>query len=317
MTDIILMLDIILFSIKMKQRTVADVVKFSGVGCHLGIVSEVKIKPSFDGSGIKFKRTDVGEIIEAHYKNVSDTHFCTVISNKNGTTVSTIEHLMSALRALDIDNAIIEVNAPELPIFDGSAAEYFYKLKECGVEHLRNPKRYVKVLRSVSVESGDKKITLHPSESFSISATIDFDHPAIGMQTMDYNLDTFSYFKDIASARTFALMSDVEKLRKIGLAKGASLQTGIGLSENGILNEEGLRFTDEFIRHKILDCIGDCALGGNILGHVEAYKMGHHLNNLILHELFSDAANYEITFAKQQRKAQHTAGAVGRLAGAF
>lgn len=302
---------------EMKQKTVADVVEFSGIGCHLGIVSKVRVKPSFDGSGIRFKRTDADEVIEANYRNVSDTHFCTVISNKNGASVSTIEHLMSAFRALGIDSAIIEVNAPELPIFDGSAAEYFHKLRECGVEELRIPKHYVRVLRRVSVELGDKKIALSPSNNFSVSATIDFDHPTIGVQSMNYDLEPFSYFNDIAPARTFALMSDVEKLRAKGFAKGASLETGIGLSNDGVLNEEGLRFCDEFVRHKILDCIGDCALGGNILGHVESYKMGHQLNNLILHELFSDSANYEIISQKEYREVHHTVGSVGKLAGAF
>lgn len=279
---------------QIKQKTLADVVQFSGVGAHSGVNATVKVAPACAGTGIVFIRSDLDEIIKGNYKNVSDTRMCTVITNKNGASVSTIEHIMSALSVFGIDNAIVYVNGPELPILDGSALEYSRKFRECGLKTLDANKRYIKVSRETSVEIEGKRISIAPASKLSIDATIDFAHPKIGLQRLQYTVDETSYINNIAPARTFAFERDLKQLQAIGLAKGAKLEHGIGLSEDGVLNAEGLRFSDEFVRHKILDVIGDLALGGNLLCRVTGYKMGHALNNAILHSLFSDSTNYEI-----------------------
>lgn len=278
----------------MYQKTVASSVNFSGIGGHSGVNINLSIKPACSGNGIVFHRTDLDERIIASYKNVSDTRLCTVISNNGGASVSTIEHLMSALYAFGIDNAIIEVDGPELPILDGSALEYTKKFKECGVKNLGAAKRYIKVLKKVCVEVDGKRLSITPASHFCASVEINFAHPIIGNQKFEYDSKHNTY-DCIASARTFCFKKDLEQLQAIGLAKGASLEHGIGLSDDGILNKGGLRFQNEFVRHKILDLIGDLALGGNIIGRVDGFKIGHTINNTILHKLFSDTENYTIT----------------------
>lgn len=278
----------------MSEQTLEHSIEFSGIGGHSGLPVNVTVKPADVGTGIVFIRTDIGECIVASYKNVSDTRLCTVITNSNGASVSTIEHLMSAFGAFGIDNAIVEVDGAELPILDGSSIEYAKEFVKCGIRKLEAPKRYIKVLREVSVTAEDRKLIIKPSSHFSVTAAIEFDNPVIGSQKLSYTLKTLSYVEEIASARTFAFMKDLQYLQSIGLAKGASLEHGIGVSDEGVVNAEGLRFKDEFVRHKILDIIGDFALGGNIICHVEGYKMGHALNNAILHELFSNTMNYEV-----------------------
>lgn len=274
------------------QKSLKNPIYFKGIGAHSGMQVELEVLPAEADHGIKFHRTDLDQYIEADFRNVTDTSLCTIISNENGSTVATIEHLMSALYGFGIDNALIKVSGQEMPILDGSAKVYSDAIKEVGVIDLDSQKQFIKVLKEVSIHVDDKWISLSPSECFSVEATIDFAHPMIKKQSYRYN-GVNNYAQDIADSRTFGFVKDVEQLRNMGLAKGSSVENAIALTDDGIMNDS-LRHPDEFIRHKILDCMGDLYLAGNIIAAVSGYKIGHKMNNLILHELFKDPANYEI-----------------------
>lgn len=280
------------------QKTIARSVTWEGVGVHSGKITKLTAIPAPENHGIIFKRIDVATskaLIPALYDRVVDTKLCTVLANSHGHKVSTVEHLMAAIAALGITNLLLEVDGEELPILDGSSEPFISKLLEAGVELQATPCKVLKILKTVRYQLGDKSITLSPAEEFSIDLTIAFDSKAIGRQTLNYSLDQSSFIEHIAGARTFGFKHEVDYLKSLGLAKGASLENAIGVDGDTVMNHGGLRYEDEFVRHKLLDCIGDLALCGyKIEGRIKAFKAGHELNNLLLRELFKDSSNYRI-----------------------
>lgn len=276
------------------QQTLQQSVTISGVGLHTGEQIVMSLKPANAGEGITFIRTDVtaqDNVIPAMWDHVVDTRLCTVVANEDGISVGTIEHLMAALRGCNIDNVIIEVSGPELPVMDGSSAPFVAMIEEAGVIAQAAPRRAIRILKEVSIEIDGKRATLRPSDSATFTGAIDFDHPEIGQQDMQIQLVNGNFKHDIAQARTFGFLHEVAYMRSQGLALGGSLENAIVLDEKKVMNEEGLRFDNEFIRHKLLDAIGDLYLaGGQIIGEYESEKPGHMINNEILKALFADSS---------------------------
>ena len=259
------------------QRTLRRQVACAGIGLHSGHKVTLTLKPAPADSGIRFRRTDLGIEIPASVAHVSGTNHATVLSS-NGATVETVEHLLAAISAMGLDNVVVELDHREVPVMDGSSAPFVYLIQEAGLRRLTTPRRYLKVLRPITVSRGDKLISLYPSDYFKVTYSISFDHPLLRHQshTMQVNEDTF--VDDIAPARTFGFLHEVELLRQQGLAQGGSLENAIVLSETGVLNNP-LRYEDEFVRHKILDAIGDLSLVGYpIIGHLVAHRAGHALH---------------------------------------
>ena len=280
------------------QHTLKLPISCTSVGIHSGKNIKMRILPAAENSGIVFIRTDLNEnnVISATYDNVVDTMMCTVIANQHGAKVAVIEHLMSALWGCGIDNAIIEVDGAEVPAMDGSAAPFVALIKKSGVITQNQPRKFVEILQPIKIEHQDKSIELLPNENFEVDFHIDFEHPNIGSQTFIFNEEQNLYSHDISRARTFGFIEDIQKLQSMGLARGASLENAVGLSrEGGILNLEGLRLEREFVKHKILDCIGDLYLAGaRIKGKIVALKAGHMMNNLILRKLFAEKEAYRL-----------------------
>lgn len=278
------------------QKTIAKAITMSGVGLHSGLDITMTLKPAPVFSGINFIRTDITEgdkVIPALWDHVVDTRLCTVIGNVNGATVGTIEHVMSALRGCGIDNVTIEIDGPEVPVMDGSAMPFVEAIEDVGTDEQEAPRRALKVLREVTVEHEGKRVTLSPSEDCVFAGEIEFNRGGIGNQVFETKLMNGNFRHDIAQARTFGFLNEVEYLRTQGLALGGSMENAIVLDNEGVLNPEGLRFGDEFIRHKLLDAIGDLYLAGAaILGRYDGLKAGHAINNAILHELFSSKENW-------------------------
>lgn len=274
------------------QHTLKSEIVIEGIGLHSGAMVHMRLVPAAPDHGIVFKRTDIegqDNIIPARWDHVVDTRLCTVIGNQAGATVGTIEHLMSALRGCGIDNLLVEIDAPEVPVLDGSSALFVQKIEETGSEVQALPRRAIKVLKEITVTDGDKQVTLSPSVGASFAGQIDYDHPDIGSQRYEMQLVNGNYKHDLAECRTFGFLKDVEAMRAAGLALGGSLENAIVLDDDGVLNPEGLRHEDEFIRHKLLDAIGDLYLaGGPILGAYEGLRGGHGLNNAVLRALFAD-----------------------------
>lgn len=260
------------------QQTIRRSVSCSGIGLHSGQKVTMSLKPARAGRGIRFRRADLGGIeIPATVDNVDRLHYATALSRDTG-TVETVEHLLAALVSLGVDNVIVELNQPEVPIMDGSAASFVYLVHEAGLKRLTRPRSYLKVLRPVSVTQGEKSIALYPSEHFKVTYSISFDHPLLRHMTHTLRVTQESFVDEIAPARTFGFLKEVEMLRKKGLALGGSLDNAVVLGETGILNN-ALRFDDEFVRHKILDAIGDLALlGSPVIGHLVAHRGGHELH---------------------------------------
>lgn len=279
------------------QKTLQNTMSLTGTGLHSGQDITLTLKPAAANTGIVFVRTDLPEgqnTIPALWSNVVDTKLCTVVANQTGASVGTIEHLMSALCACGIDNIILELDGGEVPIMDGSATPFIKVIEAAGIELLDTPSRAIRVLKEVSVEKDGKRVTLSPSEIPTYSGEITFDHPEIGNQDFSVQLLNGNFAHEIAGARTFGFLHEVEYLRKMGLARGGSLKNAIVLDTDTILNEEGLRFEDEFIRHKLLDAIGDLYLAGApIQGAYNGIKAGHEMNNAILHALFADDSAWE------------------------
>lgn len=273
------------------QQTLKSSVQCVGVGLHSGADVTMVINPAGADHGIVFVRTDVtngDNRIPARWDHVVDTRMCTVVANKNGASVGTIEHLMAALRGCGVDNALIELNGPEIPVMDGSSAPFVALIDSVGTKAQESPRRAIRVLKEVEVRDGDKVVRLRPSNGAVFGGAIDFNHPSIGHQTYQTRLVNGNFRHDIADARTFGFVQEVEALRAAGLARGGSLDNAIVLNDAGVMNDGGLRFVDEFIRHKLLDAIGDLYLaGGPIIGEYDGFKAGHALNNQILHVLFS------------------------------
>jgi UDP-3-O-[3-hydroxymyristoyl] N-acetylglucosamine deacetylase len=285
------------------QNTVSEVVTIEGVGLHSGSSVKLEVKPAEADRGLVFIRSDLKEnnVILGSYKNVTDTKMCTLISNEHGAKVGTIEHLMAALWALKIDNAIIDVNAAEIPVLDGSSKIFMDAINKVGIKSLDKPRKYLAVKKEVTYQSGDKLIKLSPSKHFEVNTQVEFAHPAIGKQSANFNLTEADFYKEISFARTFGFIKEVEYLKSIGLAKGASLENAIGFDEDGVVNPEGLRAQNEIARHKILDCIGDLYLCGHrLVAKIEIVKAGHELHNKVLHELFKEKSQFIIFEAGSQ-----------------
>jgi len=276
----------------MKQRTIQKKVEVVGIGLHKGVPVRLKLEPLEENSGIVFYRSDKGVTIPLKPENVVDTKMATVIG-KDGVVVSTIEHLMSAVYSFGIDNLRIIVDNDEVPILDGSAISFVMMLKEAGIKELSEPKKFIRITKEVEIKEKEKYAKLSPSKDISFDFEINFNHPLIGNQKYHFEFSTQNYIEEISRARTFGFLKEVQYLRSIGLALGGSLENAIVLDDKGILNDE-LRFSDEFVRHKILDAIGDMSLmGANFIGNYEAFASGHHLNHLLTLKVFEEDA-YEI-----------------------
>jgi UDP-3-O-[3-hydroxymyristoyl] N-acetylglucosamine deacetylase len=291
-----------------KQRTLKNAIQATGVGLHTGEKVYMTLHPSAPDTGVVFRRTDLNPIVEipAKAKNVGDTTLSTTLV-KDDVRVSTIEHLMSALAGMGIDNVIVDVSAPEIPIMDGSAAPFVFLLQSAGIKEQDAPKKFVRIKRPVTVKQEGKEATFKPFNGFKINFAIDFDHPVFDSQTLNASIDfsSTSFVKEISRARTFGFMHEFEYLRAKGLARGGSLNNAIVVDESQIVNEDGLRFEDEFVKHKILDAIGDLYLMGNsIIGEFDAHKSGHGLNNASVLALIADEDAWEmVTFVENANEA--------------
>ena len=284
-----------------KQRTLKNTIRATGVGLHTGNKVYLTLRPAEPNTGIRFRRVDLDNpvTIRATPSNVGETVLSTTLVDGD-IKISTVEHLLSALAGLGIDNAIIDVSAAEVPIMDGSAGPFVFLLQSAGVEEQDCPKQYIRIKHTVRVEDGDKWAAFEPFDGFKVTFTIDFEHPAfekhVKTATMDFSSTTF--VKEVSRARTFGFMKDIEMLRKNNLALGGSLDNAIVVDESKVLNEDGLRYADEFVKHKILDAIGDLyLLGHSLIGQFTGYKSGHGLNNKLLRSLLADTDAWEkITF---------------------
>lgn len=278
----------------MRQTTIAKKVHNVGIGLHKGEPIRLTLEPLEAGSGIVFYRSDLSISFKAEPKNVINTQMATVVGNEKG-YISTIEHLMSAINAYGIDNIRIIVDANEIPVMDGSSASFCMLLDEAGVRELDANKKALIIKRAVEVREGDKLVRLSPSKSPKFDYTIKFSHPLIGTQHHVFEFSKKAYLKEISRARTFGFLKDVQALRSMGLALGGSLENAVVIDENKILNPEGLRFENEFVRHKILDAIGDLALvGAPILGDYTAFAGSHDLNHKLTLAVLADAKNFEL-----------------------
>ena len=282
---------------KMKhhQQTINTPVSCSGVGVHSGKTVSLSIKPAPVNHGIRFVRRDLPGHpgVAAHFNNVVDTSLATVIGAE-GCIVSTVEHLMAGFTGMSIDNAIVEVDAYELPIMDGSAGPFTQLIKSAGTLRQEGSKCYFKVSKPISLSENGKSVTVYPADEFRITCTIAYDHPLIGTQTYDFVINRESFEQEICTARTFGFLHEVEMMKRYGLARGGSLDNAVVIDGNHVLNEGGLRYPDEFVRHKVLDCIGDFSLiGMPIMGHVVASKSGHAFNHAFLEKFFKEKGSWE------------------------
>jgi len=278
-----------------KQRTLKSTINCSGVALHSGDKISMTLLPAEPGSGIVFRRTDIaggGAEIKAVFENVVDTNMCTTLGNSDGVTIATVEHLMAALSGSGIDNALIEVNGPEVPVMDGSAAPFVFLVECAGVVEQDAPRRYIRILKTITVDDGTKSAALFPTDAaggLTAGFEIDFESPAVSRQSISVGVNDGSFKKELSRARTFGFLHEVEALREAGLAKGGSLDNAVVVSGEKILNEDGLRYDDEFVRHKVLDAVGDLYLaGGGVLGRFHGVCSGHAANNRLLHALFAD-----------------------------
>lgn len=296
-----------------RQRTVKQSVSATGIGLHSGAKVQVVFHPAPANTGIIYTRTDLDPkvVMKCDAESVRDTQLCTALVNQQGVRISTVEHLTAALSALGIDNLFVEVNAPELPVMDGSAQPFIYLFESVGLQELDAPKQYLQVTRKVRVEDGDKWAELNPcAEGFTLDLTIDFKHPAMDKESQHFvfNFTGRGFADEISRARTFCFMRDVEYMHAHNLALGGSLENAIVLDDYRVVNPDGLRYPNEFVKHKMLDAIGDLYMDGHsILGAFKAYKTGHALNNKLLRALLSDAKNYELVSFAAPQEQEHTA----------
>ncbi len=284
-----------------RQRTLRNAIKATGVGLHTGDKVYLTLNPAPVDTGIVFRRVDLNPVVEipARAENVGDTMLSTSL-HANGQKVSTVEHLLAAMAVLGIDNAYIDVSAPEVPIMDGSAGPFVFLIQSAGIEEQNAAKKFIRIKRKVTVEDDDKVASFLPFDGFKVSFTIDFDHPVFRDRTAHADIDfsSTSFVKEISRARTFGFMHEIEYLRSKGLARGGSVDNAIVVDDYRILNQDGLRYDDEFVRHKVLDAIGDLYLLGNsLIGEFRAYKSGHALNNASLRALIAQPDAWEtVTF---------------------
>jgi len=281
-----------------KQRTLKTQVKTTGVGLHSGAKVEMTLRPAAAGTGILFRRVDLDPPVDIPvdpYK-VTDTRLCSALTAGDA-KVATVEHLMSALAGLGIDNIVVDLTGPEIPILDGSAAPFVFLLQSAGIEELNAPKQFIRITQPIEVKDGDKWVRLSPYDGFRVDFTIDFDHPVFDQsgQVVSVDFADTSYIKEVARARTFGFMHEVEMLRNNNLALGGSLDNAIVMDEYRVLNADGLRYDDEFVKHKVLDAIGDFyMIGKPIIGRLEAHKSGHALNNRLLRALMETRPAWEM-----------------------
>jgi UDP-3-O-[3-hydroxymyristoyl] N-acetylglucosamine deacetylase len=285
------------------QRTVAKRVTATGIGLHSGRPVTVTLAPAPADAGIAFVRMDLAVEIAARNENVLDTTLSTTVGIGNA-RVSTVEHVMAALHGMGIDNCRVEVDGPELPILDGSAAPFVGMIKEAGIQVQRAGRRFVVIDRPVEVRDGDKLARFEPAAAFSISFTADFNHPLVTNQSLEITLNERTFEREIARARTFCVRRDIEKMQSMGLAKGGSLENAIVIDDFSILNPEGLRFSDEFARHKVLDAIGDLALFGMpVIGALTAVKSGHAMNQALVKKVLADPSCHRIVRVSEAAEA--------------
>lgn len=290
-----------------KQRTLKNSIKATGVGLHSGEKVYLTLSPAPVNTGIIFRRTDLDDPVEipARAENVGDTTLSTTLI-KDGVRISTVEHLLSAMAGMGIDNAYIDLSASEVPIMDGSAGPFVFLLQSAGIVEQSAAKRFIRIKRSITLEEGDKWVKLEPYEGFKVSFNIDFKHPAIQgrSQSSEMDFSSTSFVREVSRARTFGFMNQIEQLRANNLALGGSLNNAIVMDEYRILNEDGLRYEDEFVKHKILDAIGDLyLLGSSLIGAFSGHKAGHALNNKILRELLADKSAWEEVIFEDEKLA--------------
>lgn len=284
--------------IMIKQRTLKNVIRATGVGLHTGEKIYLTLRPAPADSGIVFRRVDLEQPVEVRAcpENVTDTRLSTTLES-NGVKISTVEHLMSAFAGLGIDNAFVDLTAPEVPIMDGSAGPFVFLIQSAGVQEQQAPKKFMRIKKKVEIAENDKWVCFEPLEGFKVSFAIDFDHPIFrsSSQVASVDFSTTSFVKEISRARTFGFMRHLEALRADGLARGGGLDNAIVMDDFRILNEDGLRYEDEFVKHKILDAIGDLYLLGHpLIGAFSARKSGHALNNRLLRSLIADQEAWEL-----------------------
>jgi UDP-3-O-[3-hydroxymyristoyl] N-acetylglucosamine deacetylase len=274
------------------QRTLKRSVNCDGIGLHSGVSVRLLLKPAASETGVVFKRTDVEvgkSIIQARWNHVIDTRLCTVIANKYGIRIGTVEHLMAALAGCGVDNVIVEVSGPEVPVMDGSSGPFVALIESAGVIDQDQPRRVIRVLKTVVVEDSGAQVSLSPASSLSLDFQVHFEGTAVSKQSLQVGMKNGSFCKELAHARTFGFLNEVKALQAAGLGKGGSLGNAIVVDGLKILNKDGLRFEDEFVRHKMLDAVGDLYLaGGVIIGKFTGNRSGHTLNNALLHALFDD-----------------------------
>ena len=289
-----------------KQKTIKKEVSFKGIALHSGCLTKIKILPADCNTGVIFIRKDKkkNNIIPANWSNVTNTKLCTKISNKSGLTVSTIEHLMSAISALHIDNLKIEISGQEVPILDGSSKIFFEKISNVGIKKQEKNKKFIKILKKIEVKNKLSYASIEPSKNnFNISYKIDYEHPLIKKEEYKTTLNHNNYKNNIAPARTFGFINEYKKLKKNGFAKGASLDNCVVFNGKKILNKKGLRFKNESIRHKVLDVIGDLHLSGHsILGHFKGEKSGHEINNILLKKILANKSSFTLVNMTETEK---------------
>ena len=285
-----------------QQYTLASEVSLSGIGLHTGVTVNLRLCPAPAHTGIVFKRTDLdGFTIEAQSRHVARVSYATSLMKK-GVLISTTEHLLSALAGLGVDNAIVEIDNLELPIVDGSALPFVKLIRQAGLRPQRARRAYAKILKPLELVEGAKKIAVYPADTFMVSYSINFPHPVIGEQSLDFAPSADSYDTDVASARTFGFLAEVEMLQKSGLVKGGSLENVVVLDQERVINPEGLRFPDEFCRHKILDLIGDISLFGHpLIGHVVADRAGHAMHARLVSQLLRQKGCWTLTTSSAVR----------------
>ena len=287
------------------QKTILKPIKLSGIGLHNGVIADLTIKPADENFGINFCRVDVdrNELITANFKNVIEPILCTKIANKNGISVSTVEHLMAAFFGEGIDNALVEINASEIPILDGSASEFVEAIRSVGIKEQSAQRQFIFVNKKIEVREGEKFISIEPSNNdLIIDFEIIYQNPLIRTRRKEFKLSQ-NKLSEIYNSRTFCLYEDIDLIKSKGLAKGGSLENAIVVKDNEILNDDGLRNRHEFVYHKILDCIGDLMISGNrIIGHVKTSQGGHALTNKLPLKFFSDKSNWTLKTSKSINK---------------
>lgn len=290
-----------------RQRTLKNVIRATGVGLHTGNKVYLTLRPAATDTGIVFRRVDLPQPVEirACPDNVGDTRLSTTLV-KGEVSISTVEHLLSAFAGLGIDNAYVDVSAPEVPIMDGSAGPFVFLIQSAGIEGQNRPKRFIRIKRRVAVKDGDKRAVFEPYKGFKVDFSIDFDHPAFVSRGQEASVDlsTTSFIKEVSRARTFGFLRDIEALRQNNLALGGSMDNAVVVDDYRVLNEEGLRYEDEFVKHKILDAIGDLyLLGHSLIGAFRGHKSGHALNNRLLRALMADETAWEQVVFEDSRSA--------------